>query len=320
MKKVLIYILCVVLMTASLMGCAQKDGTLSAGAEDRISIVSTIFPPYDFARAVAGDKADVNLLVDPGTEVHSYDPSPADIVMIQDADIFIYIGGENDAWVNTVLSSMDLSDMTIIRMMDVVKPVEEEAVAGMQQEENEDVSAEEEREYDEHIWTSPKNAVLMVKAIQDALCAIDADNAQAYEENATAYTAEIEELDTQLKQIVNNASSHTLVVGDRFPFRYMAEEYGLEYRAAFLGCSAQTEVSANTLAYLIDYVQDNNIEYVYYIEFSNKNIASSICEQTGAQMLLLHSCHNVTSEEFETGVTYISLMKNNAENLKKGLG
>ena len=317
MKRVLIYTAAVLLLAFGLAGCAQKSAAsdLSAG-DGKISIVTTIFPPYDFARAITGGLADVRMLIDPGAEVHTFDPSTDDIIRIQNADVFIYTGGENDAWVNTVLESMDTQDKTVIRLMDTVTPLEEETVEGMQAEA---AAGKVKGEYDEHVWTSPKNAMQMIGAISEALCGIDAANAGAYRQNAADYSAQIKTVDEQIQAVADASENKLLIVADRFPFRYLTEEFGLDYRAAYSGCSSETEVSAGTLAYLINTIETQHIGYIYYIEMSNQDVAEILSEQTGAQMLLLHSCHNVTKKEFDAGATYLSLMRQNAKNLETGL-
>ncbi|MBP8031625.1 MAG: zinc ABC transporter substrate-binding protein [Acetobacterium sp.] len=328
MKKIVVLSVVLLILALGVTGCAPNTAAKNADNPGKISIVTTIFPVYDFARAVAGDQAELTMLVKPAAEVHSYDPSPADIIKIQDADVFIYIGGENDAWVSTILESMDISDKKIIRLMDAVKPVAEETVEGMEAEaeevtaentEKESAPAEPEIEYDEHIWTSPKNAILMVNEIAVALAKVDAQNAATYTNNAAEYNAQIQTVDDEIAGIVAASPNKLLVFGDRFPFRYLVDEFGLEYKAAFPGCSTDTEASAGTLAYLMNTIQERNIKYVYYLELSNQNIARAISEQTGAQQLQLHSAHNVTKDDFEAGVTYVSIMQQNAENLRKGL-
>jgi len=328
MKKIVVVSVVLLILVLGITGCSPNTAAKNSDNPEKISIVTTIFPVYDFARAIAGDQAELTMLVKPAAEVHSYDPSPADIIKIQEADVFIYIGGENDAWVSTILESMDTSNKSIIRLMDAVKPVVEETVEGMEAEE-EPVAAEStptesepvaaEIEYDEHIWTSPKNAILMVNEIAAALAKVDAQNADTYANNAAEYTAQIQVVDDEIAGIVAASPNKLLVFGDRFPFRYFVDEFGLEYKAAFPGCSTDTEASAGTLAYLMNTIQEKNIKYVYYLELSNQNIARAISEQTGAQLLLLHSAHNVTKDDFETGVTYVSIMQQNAENLRKGL-
>lgn len=328
MKRMMVVLVSLLILAVAVTGCSQNTAAKNSDSSEKINIVTTIFPVYDFARAIAGDQAELTMLVKPAAEVHSYDPSPGDMIKIQDADVFIYIGGENDAWVGTILDSMDTSEMKIIRLMDAVKPVEEETVEGMEAE-KEEVTAENtsketepveaEIEYDEHIWTSPKNAILMVNEIAAALAERDAQNADTYTKNAVAYTTQIQAVDDQIAAIVASSPNKLLVFGDRFPFRYFVDEFGLEYKAAFPGCSTDTEASAGTLAYLMNTIKEKNIKYVYYIELSNQNIARAISEQTGAQLLLLHSVHNVTKDDYDAGATYVTIMQQNAENLRKGL-
>ncbi len=328
MQKKSVIFMVLLILAVGVTGCAQNTAAKNADSAGKISIVTTIFPVYDFARAIVGDQAELTMLVKPAAEVHSYDPSPADIIKIQEADVFIYIGGENDAWVSTILESMDTSNKKIIRLMDAVKPVEEETVEGMEAEEEEVATettqnktepAEEEIEYDEHIWTSPKNAILMVNEIAAVLAEIDPPNAAVYTQNAATYTAQIQAVDDEIAGIVAASPNKLLVFGDRFPFRYFVDEFGLNYKAAFPGCSTDTEASAGTLAYLMNTIKENNIKYVYYIELSNQNIAKAISEQTGAGLLQLHSVHNVTKDDFDAGATYVSIMQQNVENLRKGL-
>ena len=327
MKKYIATLLLAVFFMSALFGASAHT---AAASEEKLNIVATVFPLYDFARAVAGDKAEVTMLLKPGAEIHSYDPSPADIIQIQNADIFLYVGGESDVWVDEILSSMDTSHKQVIRLMDTVSLVEEETVEGMQEEEEEHhhdgdaLEAEgepetEEAEYDEHVWTSPKNAVVMVQAIAGALEAADVKNKEAYAMNAKAYTTSIQAVDAAFEAVVSQSLHHLLVFGDRFPFRYFADAYGLEYRAAFPGCSTETEASAATIAYLIDTVRQNKLPYIYTIELSNGNIARSISEQTGAQILTLQSCQGISRDAFEAGETYVSIMQKNVEALKKGL-
>lgn len=315
MRKALLTIISAALLL-SVLGCAPVSNEAVTDGKG-LKIVTTIFPPYDFARAITGTNAQITMLIDPGAEVHTFDPTPDDIIKIQNADVFIYIGGENDAWVDQVLESTDTSHMTVLRLMDAVTPVEEETVEGMRSEDGHDGGGE--TEYDQHIWTSPKNAVLMIDYIAKALEKTDAENAPVYEKNAADYTARIMQVDKNIQAVADASPTKLLVVADRFPFRYLADEFGLDYRAAFSGCSSESDVSAGTLAYLIDTVKEKNLKYIYTIEFSNQAVAKAVSEQTGAQTLLLHSCHNVTKDDFSAGVTYLQLMQGNLDNLKKGL-
>jgi len=308
-------------------GGSQSGSAQSEAQEHKISIVSTIFPGYDFARAVAGEHADLTMLLPPGAESHSYDPTPSDIITIQNCAVFLYTGGESDTWVDSVLESMDTSNMTVISMMELVDTVEEEIKAGMEDDHSHDASISgsegdhsgEEPEYDEHVWTSPVNAIRMTQAIADTLCSLDGNNEDTYRANCAAYVEQLEGLDASFREIVQNAQRDTLIFGDRFPFRYFVDEYGLDYYAAFPGCSSETEASAQTVAFLIDKVQEEKIPVVFYIEFSNEKMADTICETTGAKKLLLHSCHNVTRDEFLGGMTYVALMERNVAALKEAL-
>ncbi|MDR2197140.1 MAG: metal ABC transporter substrate-binding protein [Coriobacteriales bacterium] len=364
MKRLMIAALALLLGAFVLVGCAQKtqagapdapDASAASGAPDAtgatdaaIHVVTTLFPPYDFTRAIAGDKAEITMLLPPGAESHSFEPTPQDIIAIQDCDVFIYVGGESDEWVDEVLSSLDTSHMRIVTLMDCVELVEEEIVEGMQdEEEGEDAHGEEasdgdahddadadahgeeadtdadahgeEAEYDEHVWTSPRNAKLIVQKISDALCDIDAANAELYRTNTEAYLAQLDELDAEFRAVVGQAARKTVVFGDRFPFRYFADAYGLDYYAAFPGCSTETEASAATVAFLIDKVGDEGIPVVFHIELSNAKIADTIAEQTGAEVLLFHACHNISQSDFESGKTYLDLMRANVKALEQAL-
>ena len=288
-------------------------------SNDKLSIVSTIFPGYDFARQIADKNADITMLLSPGMESHNYDPTPQDIIKIENADIFIYVGGESDEWVDDILDNIDTSKTKVIKMMDSVDTLEEEVVEGMQEETEEETGGEHEEEYDEHVWTSPKNAIKLTKAISNAIIEKDAENKEQYESNTTAYVEKLESLDSDFKAIINNASRKEIIFGDRFPLRYFVEEYGLTYYAAFPGCSSDTEANASTIAFLIDKVKEDQIPVVFYIEMSNQKIAKTIAEETGAKTLEFHTAHNVTKQEFNNRITYIDIMKNNIKVLKEAL-
>jgi len=320
-KKIPLLALCLILV----ISCEEKKP--KAAPDGKVNIVTTIFPLYDFSRATAKEQANITMLTPPGSSIHSYDPSPADIKTIQTADVFLFIGGENDAWIERILSTLDTTKMKIVRLFDFVKLYEEEEKEGMQPEEkeNDPILAEEreqgklEVEYDEHIWTSPKNAVLMINAIKDALCEKDAANCEKYKENSQNYVSQIDSLSKELSQVVSSAKRKQIVVADRFPFRYLTEEYGLDYAAAFSGCSDQSDATPATIAYLINTVKNNKVPYIYHVELTNRNTAEAVAEQTGAKMLLLHSYHNVSKQDFENGITYLDLLKQNVANLKTGL-
>ena len=304
MRKVFLILLAVALLFLS---AARADGNLR--------IVATDFPCYDFARQAAGDGAEVVLLLKPGTEAHAYDPTPSDILAISGADLFVYIGGESDAWVESILGSFDDSERPrTLRMMDVVGDLlEEDDDAGHHHE------GEDGPEYDEHIWTSPVNAAKMVRAVGLALSEIDSEHSEAFVQAAEDYARRIEQLDAQIRSIVQSADRHTLIFADRFPFAYFVREYGLDYLAAFPSCTADTEPMPQTILSLIQAVESEAIPVVYTIELSTQNVARTVSEETGAQIRTMHSMQTVTQEEFGAGETYESLMRKNIDALREGL-
>lgn len=504
MKRILSIVLIIMMTTVLFTACTKNNpaGT-NEDDSDKVNVVATIFPQYDFIRQIAGDNVNLTMLLSPGAESHSFEPTPQDIIRIQNCDMFIYVGGESDAWIDEILDSMDTSNMEIVSLMDLVDTVEEEMVEGMEDdhghehsheihaediearpledfkgswqsvlpyfedgtldeyiaataEKNEKTPAEEktdflqkrateyktieitdtgltistdagnvsgeysyveyrpvyndegeisnvwyvyqiskpseklptylafsdhaikpqdhdehehedelphfhlrygsesidalidaenwaptyypsgataedikealldhdhahEAEYDEHVWTSPKNAMTIVQALSDKLCTLDNANASVYEHNTATYLEKLGNLDNAFKEAVSAGNRKTLIFGDRFPFRYFTEAYGLNYFAAFSGCSTETEASAATIAFLIDKVKDENIPTVFHIELSNEKMADSICESTGAKKLLFHSCHNITKDDFESGIGYLDLMTQNVDNLKEAL-
>ena len=268
------------------------------------------------------------MLLKPGEEIHSYEPTPQDIRDIQNCDLFIYVGGENDAWVEEILESMGEEAPETLRLMDMVEVYSEETVEGMQEEkgahEHEDEGHDHEEDHDheeadEHVWTSPVNAAVITARIAEAMEEKDPANAALYRENAEAYIGELKRLDDSFRRLTESAVRRTLVFGDRFPLRYFAEEYGLDYYAAFPGCSADCEPSAATMAFLINKVRQEQIPVVFCIEFSNGNIARAICETTGAAPMTFYSCHNVTADQMKAGVTYIDMMEDNLLVLEKAL-
>ena len=252
--------------------------------------------------------------------MHSYEPTPLDIKEIQNCDLFIYVGAENDVWVDRILENMGDKRPETLRLVDLTETVAEESVEGMMEEKGHDHEESREEEADEHVWTSPVKAAEITEAIAQKMAELDPANAGDYLANAQDYEAKILDLDAQFRQIAENAERKVLVFGDRFPIRYFAEEYGLDYFAAFPGCSSESEPSASTLAFLIDKVREEEIPVVFSIEFSNGNIARAICESTGAVQRTYNSCHNVTKEQMENGATYVSLMSENLETIREALG
>ncbi len=322
MKRFIQAAFAVLLSMLLLAGC--QSAPLSANEEketannEKISVVATIFPPYDFVREIAGDNVTLTMLLPPGSESHSYEPTPQDIIAIQNCDVFLYVGGESDAWVDEVLSSIEGGSRKLVKLMDCVQPVEEELVEGMEEEEEEEEGIRG-PEYDEHVWTSPKNAKLIVTKISETLREMDPANAETYQKNTETYLSKLDTLDAAFQAVVDGAARKTIVFGDRFPFRYFADAYGLSYFAAFPGCSTETEASAGTVAFLIDKIKDEQIPAVFHIELSNEKMADTIAEATGAKKLLLHACHNISKADFENGIGYLDLMTDNVAALKEAL-
>ena len=324
MKKSLIFL---VILCLSFSLCACGEAPAESGGEG-LDIVCTVFPAYDFAREIAGEKANVTMLVPPGSEAHSFEPTPQDIIRIENCDLLIGNGGESETWLEEILAGRE-KDIPSLIMMDCVDALEEETKEGMQttehsHEEHEEHDGHEEHEheeeYDEHVWTSPVNASLIVSALCDRLSAIDPENGGFYRENAVRYQSELQKLDAAFRETVEKGKFDTLIFADRFPVRYFVEEYGLDYYAAFPGCTDDTEPSARTVAFLIDKVRSEDIPAVMYIEFSNEKMADVICEDTGCKKLLFHSCHNVSAQQLKSGVSYLTLMWGNLESLKEALG
>ncbi|MDR1942125.1 MAG: metal ABC transporter substrate-binding protein [Endomicrobium sp.] len=305
MKKAILLFL---FFTLAASGAAAKDSK-------KLQVITTIFPQYDFVRQVAKDKVELTQLLPLGAESHSYEPSPKDIIKIQNCDVFIYVGGEGDAWVEKILASIDVKNKKIISLMDCVSTVKEELVEGMQEEEGE----EEEDAYDEHVWTSPKNAKIITQTIADVLQKADSQNSDFYEANAKNYILQLDALDADFEETVKNSKRDAIIFADRFPFRYFADAYKLKYFAAFPGCSTETEASAGTVKFLIDKIKSEKIPVVFHIELSNEKMADAIAESTGAKKLLFHSCHNVSKKDFKAGLGYADLMKRNVSVLKEAL-
>lgn len=326
----------------SIKGRVEKEDS------GKLKVVTTLFPYYDFLRQIAGGRIDLIMVVPAGMDSHSFEPTPADIITIQEADLLVCNGGSMELWLTKVLNSFEEGEGPdrIVTLMDYVDTVEEEIVEGMEAEahdhsedhtheaghiheaghegelhghDHEEDGFETEIEYDEHIWTSPVNAIKLTEVLTEVLCEENPEHAELYRANETIYGEKLKTLDNEFRRIVREGNRNMLIFGDKFPFRYFFEEYGLEYRAAFTGCSSDTEPSARTIAYLIDKVREKQIPAIYYLELSSHRVAEIIGEETQAEPLLLHSCHNVTRREFDSGITYLKLMERNAGNLRKGL-
>lgn len=313
----------ILICTLCLALCACGQQAQTPETDGGVNIVATVFPAYDFARQIAGDDGNVTLLIPPGSEAHSYEPTPQDIIRIQNCDLLVCNGGESEAWLDEILGGMGKEIPTVV-MLDCVDALTEEDKDGMQVHEHHDHDHDhdehEDEEYDEHVWTSPVNAQLICRAISAALCQADPAHASDYTARCVDYCAELQELDADFRGVIANAKRHTLIFADRFPVRYFVEEYGLDYFAAFPGCADDAEPSARTVAFLIDRVREEQAPAVLYIEFSNQKMADIVCEDTGCEKLLFNSCHNVTADQLRGGVTYLELMRGNLETVKEALG
>ncbi len=292
----------------------------SSGSAHKLKIVATIFPPYDFARQIGGRYADVEMLLKPGEESHSYEPTPKDIRDIQNADLFLYVGGDNDTWVKQILDSMGSKAPKAMKLIDLTSTVAEEETEGMQENPGEEHEhGEHDAELDEHVWTSPLKAIEITQKISKEMQKLDPENAAHFKKNTAAYTAKLKRLDRQFRKVVKNGKRKEILFADRFPLRYLTEELGLNYYAAFSGCSANSEPSARTVSFLTDKVKQDHLPVVFTIELSNHQMADSICEVTGARRLTFYSCHNITTKQKAAGVTYLSMMEHNVKVLREAL-
>ena len=343
MKKFITLLLIAVLSVCALSGCGNSKSNESTNGK-KLKVVTTIFPEYDWVMQILGDKADkadVTMLLDKGVDLHSYQPSTADISKISEADVFIYVGGESDEWVKDVLKQAKNKNLKVINLMDVIgdKAKEEEVKEGMQAEDEHDHDKDkdhdekhdqdkehdhdkDEPEYDEHVWLSLKNAKIFTKKITDVLSEVDKDNAKTYKANYKNYAEKLDELDKKYAEAVSSAKVKTLVFGDRFPFRYLVNDYGLDYYAAFVGCSAESEASFETVTFLAKKIDELGLKHILTIEGKNHKIAKTVIENTknkSQKILTLDSMQSTTSNDVKNGATYLGIMEKNLEVLKKAL-
>lgn len=332
MKKITVLLLALFMLVSALAGCGKQNDT---NQTDKLSIVTTIFPEYDWVREILGDKADnaeITMLLDNGVDLHSYQPTADDIVKISDCDLFIYVGGESDGWVEDALRNAANRNMKVINLLEVLgdSVKTEEIVEGMQEEhEHEDAHAhddaeehEHEEEADEHVWLSLKNAKMLVRVISKALQELDPDNKDIYAANADAYVKKLSALDAEYQAAVDAASNKTILFGDRFPFRYLVDDYGLRYYAAFVGCSAEIEAGFETISFLAKRVDEWKLPCVLTIEGAQHKIAETIVRNTTAKnqrVLTMDSMQSTTSKDVKNGTTYLSVMEKNLSVLKEAL-
>ena len=332
MKKSIPMLFASLLMCAGLSACNTPTSN-----NDKLEIVTTIFPEYDWTKEILGKNpanAEVTMLLDNGIDLHSYQPSAQDLIKISDCDLFIYVGGESDEWVERALDQATNKDMVVVNLLESLgdKVKEEEVKEGMQEEdehdhdheegEDHDHEEEEEKEYDEHVWLSLKNAASICETIEKAIEKIDPTNAKTYQDNLAAYKTKLNALDADYKKAVDDSTIKTLVFGDRFPFRYMVDDYGLDYYAAFVGCSAETEASFDTVIFLAGKIDELGLHAVLTIEGNDHRIAETVVANTTAKnqkILTMDSLQSTTSADVKNGVNYLSVMNNNLDTLKEAL-
>ena len=363
LRKSLVFIV-TISMIFGMAGCGK---TTEKEDNYRLKIVTSLFPYYDMARAVIGDvkRIDLKMIVTPGQDSHSFEPTPSDVIQMENADVLIYNGGSLETWIDTLLDSLNNKNQIQMKMMDYVDVLNEEIVEGMDtrfeehdheehshkednhnkenhkedshSEENHkednhsedssndsefhnEDSEEEHEETDEHIWTSPVNEIIMTEKICETLSKALPEEKENFQKNAENYISQLKELDNEFRTIVENAKTKEIIFADKFPLQYFAKEYGLKYYAAFPGCGSDMEPSAKTIAFLVDKIKEDNIKAVFYLELSSHIVADAIETDTGAKPLQFNSCHNITQKQFDSGVTYVDLMKENVNNLKIALG
>lgn len=363
LRKSVVFIV-TISMILGMAGCGK---TTEKEDNYRLKIVTSLFPYYDMARAVIGDVKgiDLKMTVTPGQDSHSFEPTPSDVIQMENADVLIYNGGSLETWIDTLLDSLNNKNQIQMKMMDYVDVLNEELVEGMdtrfeehdhdehshkednhnKEKHKEDSHSEENHkednhsedssndsefhnedsegeheETDEHIWTSPVNEIIMTEKICETLSKALPEEKENFQKNAESYISQLKELDNEFRTIVENAKINEIIFADKFPLQYFAKEYGLKYYAAFPGCGSDMEPSAKTIGFLVDRIKEDNIKAVFYLELSSHIVADAIETDTGAKPLQFNSCHNITQKQFDSGVTYVDLMKENVNNLKIALG
>lgn len=288
--------------------------------DDRLEIMAASFPSYDAARAVAGDLASITMLVPPGGGEHSYEPSIEDVIRISGSDLFIYNGGESDTWITYILSDLDGATSTFSLLENAAFTLyEDEENIAWKEENHDDHDHSHGRVLDEHVWTSPENEIAIIQALCEEIASLDEDNREVYESNAASYIEDIREVQGTIRKIVEDGMRREIIVADRFPLLYFVTEFSLDYYAAYPGCSSESEPSAKTVAFLIDKVRDDGIPVVLHMELANTLLSEVVAEETGAAVMEFSSCHNVAKRVFDSGVTYVDLMRQNAAVLKEAL-
>ena len=321
-KVILVIVLIAIILVGIIAGVVfgKKNKTLNNNNTEKIKVTASNFASYDFLRAIIGDNDNVELtfLLGPGKDAHSYDPTAQDLITIQNSDLFIYIGGEMEKWADRVLPTLDTSNTKVICVADDIKTIEEQEIDGAEPEDEED---EEEGAFDEHIWTSPDNAITMVNTLEKSMEEIDSSNSSKYKQNAENYIAKIKNVDKQIQEIVDNKKRDRLVFGDKMPMQYFINYYKLQVSAAFSGCSTETEPSSKTIAYLVNKAKEEKTPVILYIELNNGKVANTIANEVGngCRAMQIQTLHNVSKTDFDNEETWVSLMERNLDVLKAAL-
>lgn len=321
-KVILVIILIAIILVGMIAGVVlgKKNKTGNNNNTEKIKVTASNFASYDFLRAIIGDNDNIELtfLLGPGKDAHSYDPTAQDLITIQNSDLFIYIGGEMEKWADRVLPTLDTSSTKVICVADDIKTIDEQEIDGAEPEEEED---EEEGAFDEHIWTSPDNAITMVNTLEKSMEEIDSSNSSKYKQNAENYIAKIKNVDKQIQEIVDNKKRNRLVFGDKMPMQYFINYYKLQVSAAFSGCSTETEPSSKTIAYLVNKAKEEKTPVILYIELNNGKVANTIANEVGngCKAMQIQTLHNVSKTDFDNGETWVSLMERNLDVLKAAL-
>lgn len=321
LKKILLVILLIVIILAGIIVGITVSGK-NKKSSAKYKITASNFASYDFLRAIIGDNEDVELtfLLGAGKDSHSYDPTAQDLITIQESDLFIYVGGEMESWSDKVINTLETGDTKILCIADDIDTIEEKEVDGAE-EEVEDHEHEEDGAFDEHIWTSPKNAIVMINALEKAMEEIDRENANTYKKNAEEYIAKIKEVDKKIKEVVDNKKRDRLVFGDKMPMQYFIDYYDLKVSAAFSGCSTETEPSSKTISYLVNKAKEEEIPVILYVELNTGKVAETIASEVGngCKAMQIQTLHNLSKKDFDNGETWVSLMERNLDVLKKAL-
>ncbi|MCI9016360.1 MAG: zinc ABC transporter substrate-binding protein [Clostridia bacterium] len=323
--KIIITVLAIFIIVGIIIGGFYSlNKNKSKNNSTKMNIVVTSFSSYDFVKHIVGDLANITYLLGPGVDAHSYEPSPSDLVKIQNSDIFIYIGGEMESWLDTILASnsINTNKTKLIKVSEAVNTIEEQEVDGAEnshEHDDEDDHNHENHSFDEHIWSSPKNAIKMMNYLNNKITELDPNNKEIYKENTESYIAQITELQEQIQDIINNKKRNLLVFGDKMPMQYFLNEFDLIASAAFSGCSTETEPSTKTITYLVNKVKQEHIPVVLYIELSTGKTAQIIAQETGSKAMQIQTLHNISKTDFDNGESYVSLMYRNLDVLKQAL-